>query len=426
MVKKKVLILGGGLAGLAAADKLSDYGFDVTILEAANFLGGLASSFSIDNEEIPRFNHHIVRSNTTTLKYLERYNLMGNNTWKKIKMAIAVNSKLYNINTPLGLLNFDFLSFKGRIKLGMFGLYLIYKMNPDNIPDDMDAEGWLLKYAGKEVTEKIWHNLYARNKFNLDLKQISAKQFANRLYEKEGYDYFTFPMKGIQGMIDGLENDIKSKNCNILMNVFITLLDLNNKIIKYKINGKEVSINFDVVLNTIPVPELLKFAKGLTKEYEEKIMKLRYVPVVGLCFGTEDFLDKEHYWINLINERIHVIYQHSVLVDKYKSKITWCVRYGGSEEDIVKTDGEIKELYLEIIKKYFPNFNLKWCKVFREKYAEPIYDKNYLNYAPSYETDLPFLFNSGIQVTFPRIRNMNVAIESGIKAAEIIKEKYGN
>ena len=421
--KKKILILGGGLAGLAAADKLLDKDYDILILERANFLGGLASSFQMEDEEIPRFNHHIVRSNTITLDYLKRYNLMGNNTWKKIKMAIAVNEKLYNINTPQGLLKFNFLSLKARIKLGLFGAYLIFLMNPEKIPDDMDAESWLLKYAGKEVTEKIWYNLYARNKFNIDLKQISAKQFAHRLYEKEGYDDFTFPMKGIQGMVDGLEKDIKNKQGIILTNAYIQELDLENKKIKYRINQKENEEYFDAVINTIPAPELLKFTKGLPEEYIDNINKLKYVSVVGLCFATENFLDNNNYWINLINERIHVIYQHSMLIDKYKSKVTWCVRYGGSEEDITKTDDEIKKLYLAVLQKYFPEMKLIWCFVFREKYAEPIYDKDYLKYAPSYETPIKYLFNAGIQVTFPKIRNMNVAIESGIKAAEIVETK---
>jgi squalene-associated FAD-dependent desaturase len=41
----RVLILGGGLAGLAAATALAPRGFDVTLLEARNRLGGRASSF---------------------------------------------------------------------------------------------------------------------------------------------------------------------------------------------------------------------------------------------------------------------------------------------------------------------------------------------------------------------------------------------
>src|SRR5271155_4464190 len=41
-----VLILGGGLAGLAAATALAPRGFRVTLLESRNRLGGRASSFN--------------------------------------------------------------------------------------------------------------------------------------------------------------------------------------------------------------------------------------------------------------------------------------------------------------------------------------------------------------------------------------------
>jgi len=40
-----VLILGGGLAGLAAAAALGESGFDVTVLETKPFAGGRATSY---------------------------------------------------------------------------------------------------------------------------------------------------------------------------------------------------------------------------------------------------------------------------------------------------------------------------------------------------------------------------------------------
>src|SRR6516165_3075649 len=45
MPQGSVLILGGGLAGLAAATALAPRGFAVTLLEGRNRLGGRASSF---------------------------------------------------------------------------------------------------------------------------------------------------------------------------------------------------------------------------------------------------------------------------------------------------------------------------------------------------------------------------------------------
>lgn len=420
----KVIILGGGLSGLAAADKLLDKGFQVEILEGAPFLGGLASSFPMEGEEIPRFNHHIVESNKKTLEYLNRYKLMGKNKWQRIKMGFGVDGKIHNATNPFGLLKFNYLSLWGKFRFGLFGLYTIFILNPEKIDDKLDLDTWMNKYAGREVTEKIWAQLYGRNKFNISLKKISAKQFAHRLYEKEGYDKFTFPVKGMQGMVDGLEKDIKKKGGKIFYPIKIQSLDVKKKIITYSSGIQNITKDYDILINTIPVPELIKFTTGLPKKYVESIKKLRYVPVVGLCWGTKNYPKKDVYWINLIGERVHVIYQHSIIIDKYKSKITWCVRYGGSEEDLYKTDDEIKKLYLEVLYKYFPDMKIKWVKVFREKYAEPIYDKDYAKYAPSYETPVSTLFNAGIQVTFPKIRNMNVALESGEIVAEKIVEKF--
>ena len=418
---KKIVILGAGLSGLAAADKLLP-GNEVIVLEKANFIGGLASSFEMESEQIPRFNHHIVESNKTTLEYLNRYNLMGNNKWQRINLAIAVDGKVYNINNPLKFLKFKYLNFYEKIKFGLFGLYCVYLMNPDRLSDNLDAQTWLNKYVGKDVTEKIYYQLYGRNKFNIKLDQISAKQFAHRIKEKEFYDKFTFPEKGIQGMVDGLGEDTIKKGGKIILKASITDLDIDNKIIKYKIDNREFKYKFDIIINTIPVQELMKFARGLPDEYLNNIKRLRYMPVVGLCFGTEDFLDPYNYWINLFNERVHVVYQHSMLIDKYKSKVSWCVRYGGSDEDLNKSDDEIKELYLGTLKEYFPNMKVNWCLVFRERYSEPIYDKDYAKYCPKYRTPLEFMYNAGIQVTFPKIRNMNVALESGIEVARIINE----
>jgi protoporphyrinogen oxidase len=419
------MILGGGLAGLAAADKLLDAGkHEVTILEKAPFLGGLASSFEVEGDLIPRFNHHIVRTNTKTMEYLRRYDLLGSSTWKRINLAVALKNKVYNINKPWKYLKFNYLNLIEKIRFGLFGVYVSYLLNPDSLPDDLDAETYLTKMCGRKVTQKMYYELYGRNKFNIPLSQIAIKQFAHRMKEREFNDLFTYPMRGLQGMIDGLEKDVLRKGAKIFLKAGITGLDVNKKVITYTVGGKEHTEVYDALINTIPIPEFIKFAKGMPDDYVENIKKLRYTPVVGLLFGTKQFLDAENYWVNFIGERAHVLYQHSVLVDKYKSKVSWLIRYGGSAEDLPKSDDEIKDLYLGVLKRYFPNLDLNWCYVFREKYAEPIYDKDYAKYAPTYRTPVKGFYNAGIQVTFPKIRNMNVALESGEKAAQYILEDY--
>jgi len=404
---------------MAAAEKLLDSGkFDVTILEKADHLGGLAASFKVEGEWIPKFYHHIVRSNKYTIAVLERFGLMKDAKWKRVKIAIGTKGKLYQLDKPWEYPLIPGTSLWSKFRFGLFGIFTILKKIPPPIPEDMDAQTWLYKYCGKEATDFFWWNLYGRNKFNIPLSQISAAQFAQRLWEKEGYDLFTFPPKGLQPMIDGFEKAIKKKGGKFLTSANITHLDVLNKEITY--NG--INEKYDVIVNTIPIPEFIKFAKGLPQSYVNKIKKLRYCPAVGLCFATTEWLKPGVYWINLFGERVQVVMQHSVLIDKYKHKVTWCIRYGGSAEDLPLSENQIINDYITSIKKYFPKADFKWIKVFKEKYAEPVYDKDYAKYAPTYRTPVKGFYNAGIQVTFPKIRNQNVALESGYKVSELILE----
>ena len=75
----KIAILGGGLSGLSAALNLEG---DIEIYEK-NDIGGLASSFKIQKYHIPKYYHHIIKHNKTTIKYLKRYGLLDGE-WKRI------------------------------------------------------------------------------------------------------------------------------------------------------------------------------------------------------------------------------------------------------------------------------------------------------------------------------------------------------
>ena len=44
------IVIGGGLAGLAAAAALGDAGFQVDLFEARGFLGGRATSYTLPGE----------------------------------------------------------------------------------------------------------------------------------------------------------------------------------------------------------------------------------------------------------------------------------------------------------------------------------------------------------------------------------------
>jgi len=406
----KVIIIGGGLAGLSAGIKLTENN-EVIILEKTNSLGGLAGSFDYKDMRIPKHYHHIFAHDYVTHKYLKNAGLFENVNWYKIKMCIAVDGKKYDFTDPISLMKFNYLSILGRVRYGLFGAYAFTFMKPSKMNDDLDALKWLNKYAGKEVTEKLFYNLYARNKFNIPLSRISAKQFANRIKAKEALGKFMYPKNGLDKMIDYMKSEFVKKGGIIKKNFEIKKIDLDNK----KVND----ISYDKILVTIPIPEFLKVAKGVPFDYASRISKVKYCPCVTVVIGTDKLLGR-HYWINVFNERIHMIMQHSILADLYDDKISWVLRYGGSEEDLDLKDGDIIEAYTAVVKKYFPEVEIKWSLVFREKYAEPVYDKDYASYMPNNKTPVEGLYFAGIATTYPKIRNMNTVLMEGENVAELI------
>src|ERR1035441_2896108 len=72
----KVLIAGGGLAGLAAAAALGGAGFEVEVFESRPFLGGRATSFPLsgeaDSEVIDNCQHVLMRCCVNLLDFYQR------------------------------------------------------------------------------------------------------------------------------------------------------------------------------------------------------------------------------------------------------------------------------------------------------------------------------------------------------------------
>ncbi len=73
----KVLIAGGGLAGLSAAAALAGAGFEVDLFEARPFLGGRATSYESGGEVIDNCQHILLRCCTNLLNFYDRLGVRG-------------------------------------------------------------------------------------------------------------------------------------------------------------------------------------------------------------------------------------------------------------------------------------------------------------------------------------------------------------
>jgi len=68
---KSIAILGGGPMGLAFAYELNKLGYDISIFEADDRLGGMTSVFEFGDLKIERFYHFHTTSDTDYFQYLK-------------------------------------------------------------------------------------------------------------------------------------------------------------------------------------------------------------------------------------------------------------------------------------------------------------------------------------------------------------------
>src|ERR1700692_4725945 len=74
----EVIVIGGGLAGLAAAAALGGAGHSVRLLESRPFLGGRATSYEVgDSETIDNCQHILLRCCVNLLDFYQRLGVAG-------------------------------------------------------------------------------------------------------------------------------------------------------------------------------------------------------------------------------------------------------------------------------------------------------------------------------------------------------------
>ena len=156
-------IIGAGIAGLAAALRLTKAGHQVTLYEGAPFLGGQASTFDVGGGRLEKGYHHLFTSDVDIIDLIEELGLTDRLAWIDSSVGIFHGGKIYDFITPKDLIKFKPLSLFSRISLGFITLYLRRYKNWRSL-EKYTASEWIKKYAGAGAYNVVWGPLL-RGKF---------------------------------------------------------------------------------------------------------------------------------------------------------------------------------------------------------------------------------------------------------------------
>ena len=186
MSDRDVIILGGGIAGIAAAVQLLKHGTKPTLVERRPFLGGRAFSFvdRISGEEIDNGQHVILGVCHQFLEFLED---LGTRDQLDLRPALDVPVSLNGITSNLrasrifgnaiALLNYRHLQLTDRISIFLLLFKIKLKLIDDSERQRMRTTSfgnWLSSRGQSSVAiERFW-SLFILPVFNCHIDEVAA------------------------------------------------------------------------------------------------------------------------------------------------------------------------------------------------------------------------------------------------------------
>ena len=423
----KIAILGAGYGGMVAAWDLRKAGHDVTIFEAANYAGGLASGFKEPHWDwsVEKFYHHWFQSDSEMLELIRELGLEDKVIFPRPLTVMLHKNKWYPFDSILNALLFPGLGFGlNKIRFGFVGLFLRITKNWQAL-EKVTAHEWMMKYAGKKVYEQMWQPLligkFASYYKDVNMAWLWARMHARttRLGTFEG---------GFQKFADLFADKLREKGVEIRLGTSIKSIKKDQASGGLNVDGE----HFDKVLVTTSPSLMAKLCPELPESYLKGLLGLKSMGAVVMTLSLKHSLSKEgYYWFNVPKEEGYpflALVEHTNFVSKEHFGGDHIVYAGDylelGHEYFEMTDEQLLERFIPAFEKFNPEFKRDWVKkiwVNKTNYAQPVPLVGHSKNIPAIQTPIEGLYFASMSQVYPWDRGTNFAVEIGRKAARMMK-----
>jgi protoporphyrinogen oxidase len=452
---RSVTVLGGGLAGLSAAQKFSEAGWAVTVLESEPEVGGLASSFE---QEGYTYDHgpHRLYSSLKELNDHFKMVLNGNHHNRDRLSRIYMKGKFFDYPLKAGNV---LRSLPPWLLFRSFFDYIAVRMRNAvrPIPDD-NFENWVIKRFGKTLYD-LFFGTYTRKAWGIPCTQISADWASQRISLLSLWDtvkktlfkprntprtyvsVFLYPVTGgIGELCRGYQRLVEADGNTVITSANVVAVENEGDTvtgITYEKDGTRHTVHSDLYVSTIPLTVLVPMTGSrVPNECHEAIAGLKHKGIVFVYLKLDRPQLTPDHWIYIPEEHI-AVHRISEFTNFSKNcapegKTLVCAEITATkgdkhwtmgEEDLIKlaTDNLVT---LGLLK---PGEVMPGGFVRRVDYAYPIYDLTYrghVNALMSYLKGFQNMISTGRQGLF-RYGNMDHSIAMGHAVARSALKKRG-
>ncbi len=422
-----VVVLGGGLSGIAVAYTLAREGWDdITVVERGSELGGLAGTFEQEGSFYPLAYHHILKDDRTLLYFLQKIGAFDDVLWRKITMLFRQDDRFFELDRPGDFYQFP-MSLADKLRFCLLMLRAFRKKDWSDWYGKTAAD-LVDTWGGPGVREALFEPL-TQLKFKLPCSEVSGAWLGARLSYREGSSPFGFipGANWTKVLCDGLTRGLEDLGVKIHTDSTVTGLEVEGDQVARAAIG-DTHHDADIVVSTIPTEVYCRMAP---QEQTPGLREIRYSAVISAICVTRQPLQPEFYWMNLPTLQHHAagIFRLESLNPTIGRPGDTCLNFvthlsGRDEAFFARDDAELWGGYEEDFRDIF-GFELEpdWRQITRIPMYSPVFVPEYRN--PEVKsTTLRNVYFAGNYMTFPSVASTGTALHSGLETARAILQDH--
>ncbi|RIK85382.1 MAG: hypothetical protein DCC67_03980 [Planctomycetota bacterium] len=394
-------VVGGGMLGLALAQKLAASGQNVTVLEGAGEVGGLASAWQIGDVQWDRHYHVTLLSDLRLRKLLRELDLEREMRWVETKTGFYTDGRLYSMSNTLEFLRFPPLRFIDKVRLGLT-IWATSRRKDWQALEGCLVADWLRKWSGQRTFSRIWQPLL-KAKLGECYRETSAAFIwatISRMYaaRQSGMkkEMFGYVPGGYARILQRYVEHLRSAGVELRTNAGVSAVTAaaDGQVLVETAGGAESF--FHVVLTT-PSPVIAQLCPQMGGQERAKHESIRYLGVI--CASVLMKRPLAGYYVTNITDGdvpFTAIIEMTALVDPAElgnSHLAYLPRYAAVDDEAwTWSDQDLQERFLTALARMYPQFareDVLAFRVSRARYVMALPTLHYSQRLPPFETGLP-------------------------------------
>lgn len=434
--QKNIAIIGAGFGGLSAAYDLARAGHTVTVFEAEDHVGGLASGFKEPHWDwsVEKFYHHVFQSDQHILGLVDELGWSDQVIFPRPVTVMYHKGKFYPFDSIPNAIMYPGLGWGiNKIRFGLVGVFLRLTNNWQNL-ERTTVDAWMRKWAGKKVYESMWEPMIL-GKFGEEYAKVVNMAWMWARLHARTTRLGTFK-GGFQAFADKFADHLHQMGVTITLNTRIEgIRPTPDGQLAIK-TGTETQ-SFDQALSTTSPALLALLAPTLPEDYLQGLLSLKSMGAVVLVLALKQRLSTDgFYWYNIPKSAgfpFLSLVEHTNYVSPEHFGGDHILYIGDylpqDHENFELSKEEILAKFMPHLRKFNPKFSPDWVRktwLFRTRYAQPVPMENHSQNIPAIRTPIPGLFYAGMSQVYPWDRGTNFAVEIGRRAAQMMLDDKNN